>query len=116
MFVPSKPNIGEMNYRVSGQIAGDPNKKAAAAHSKEDERRANEDAKYNAVTNVILKEISKRDIPYEQLNEHIGEIVDVILSNSIYSKIFGLTERVAIINAAKRKINKEKSVEGMEHE
>lgn len=66
-----------------------------------DARRKAENEKYNAITNILIKELTKRNIPYEEIDENIEEIISTILASPLFSKRFGSEDVQPIINATK---------------
>lgn len=82
---------------------------------KQEEKRKELDQRYTSIVSVIYNEIAKREIDIKkcntkEFNSKIDELIETILSTSVYKK-FREDNIVDIRNAVKRRINNELNIQ-----
>lgn len=67
-----------------------------------EENRKKDDTRYNLLTNLIIRELKKRTLEFN--DENINLVLDIALSSKHFSGFID-DDRIRIINAVKRKYN-----------
>lgn len=107
-----RPSMKEYNRRIGNSLEIDSALKKALKNK--DEQIRIQDKKYAAMVSVILREIQKRDIDYDnpEFNTKIDQIIEMLQQNPFFKR-FKEDSIVDIRNAVKRclNLNKTKSKE-----
>lgn len=104
-FVPS---MKERNRRVNKAI--DITKRVRANEEASDKRRLRDDQKYDLITNIILKELEKRNLTnQENLKDNLEILIEELLERPSFSNRFKKEEVHLILNATMRKVNSRNS-------
>lgn len=100
-FVPS---MKERNRRVNRAI--DITKRVRANEEASDKRRLRDDQKYDLITNIILKELEKRNLTnQENLKDNLEILIEELLERPSFSNRLKKEEVHPILNATMRKVN-----------
>lgn len=98
------PSMKERNIRVNRAI--DATKRVRDNEEAADKRRLRDDQKYDLITNIILKELEKRNLTnQENLKDNLEILIEELLERPSFSKRFKKEEAPIILNATMRKIN-----------
>lgn len=98
------PSMKERNIRVNRAI--DVTKRVRDNEEAADKRRLRDDQKYDLITNIILKELEKRNLTnQENLKDNLEILIEELLERPSFSNRFKKDETLIILNATMRKIN-----------
>ncbi len=103
-----KPNMKEYNERMKNNLKMDILLKKAS-QSKDEQIRI-QDARYTTIVSVILREIQKRDINYDdsEFDIKIDQIIEMLQQNPFFKR-FREDSVIDIRNAVKRRVNLNKT-------
>ena len=99
-----EPSMKERNKRINRGI--DRDEKIRRNIDNAERRRARDDKKYDLLTNIIIKELEKRNLfEQENLRENLETLINELLERPSFSNRFKNNEVSAIVNATLRKVN-----------
>lgn len=99
-----EPSMKERNKRINRGI--DKTAELRRNIDKADQRRLRDDKKYDLFTNIILKELEKRELTnHENLKESLEVLINELLERPSFSNRFKKDESSEIVNATMRKVN-----------